>query len=96
MIRDTGIRWNPTPPNALPRRRRAGGFNTPKGCTIPKRLPITRDEIPKNSGTNLPANLRRGKPFQPSHDPRRNVTKGGRPPDEFKALMRALVTEQAG
>ena len=56
----------------------------------------TRDEIPKNSGTNLPANLRRGKPFQPSHDPRRNVTKGGRPPDEFKALMRALVTEQAG
>ena len=43
--------------------------------------------------TNLPRKLR-GKPFQPGHDPRRNVTKGGRPSDDFTATMRALASDE--
>ena len=43
--------------------------------------------------SNLPANLR-GRPFQKGHDPRRNLTKGGRPSDEFIASMRALASSE--
>lgn len=41
--------------------------------------------------SNLPTNLR-GKPFVKGHDPRRNLTVGGRPSDEFTAAMRALAS----
>ena len=58
------------------------------------RLQMTRAELPIAAGTNLPRKLR-GKPFQPGHDPRRNLTKGGRPSDEFIASMRALASSDA-
>ena len=54
-------------------------------------LPIIRVDNSVDAGTNLPRKLR-GKPFQPGPDPRRNVTKGGRPTDEFLASMRALAS----
>jgi hypothetical protein len=57
-------------------------------------LPIVTDEKPVVAGTNLPRKLR-GKPFQLGPDPRRNLTKGGRPSDEFTASMRALASSDA-
>ena len=42
---------------------------------------------------NLATNLR-GKPFLKGHDPRRSLTKGGRPTDEFLASMRSLASSE--
>lgn len=36
----------------------------------------------------------KGKPFKKGHDARRSLTGGGRPPDEFRALMRECVSRQ--
>ena len=60
-------------------------------------LPMGRHEQTTEAGTNLPRNLPRnlrGKPFQNGYDSRRNMTKGGRPTDEFLAAMRALASSE--
>ena len=56
--------------------------------TQPSPSPTERDTTAAR--TNLPRKLR-GKPFQVGHDPRRNLTAGGRPADNFVAAMRALA-----
>ena len=53
--------------------------------------PLAHREQPITPRTNVPAPLR-GRPFTKGHDPRRNVTTGGRHSDEFKASMRALAS----
>ena len=54
-------------------------------------MPLARGEQPITTRTNVPTNLR-GAPFKKGHDPRRNVTTGGRHSDEFKASMRVLAS----
>ena len=54
-------------------------------------MPLARGEQPITTRTNVPTNLR-GVPFKKGHDPRRNVTTGGRHSDQFKADMRALAS----
>ena len=57
-------------------------------------MPLARGENAVDGRTNLPRKLR-GKPFQAGHDPRRNLTAGGRPADKFIASMRALASAEA-
>lgn len=57
----------------------------------PSPSPTERDTTAAR--TNLPRKLR-GKPFQAGHDPRRNLTAGGRPADDFIASMRALASSE--
>jgi len=47
----------------------------------------------KKQPTATPKKL--GRPFQKGPDPRRCVTSPGRPPDEFRAMMRELASRQA-
>ena len=54
-------------------------------------MPRAHGEQPNTPRTNVPTPLR-GRPFTKGHDPRRNVTTGGRHSDEFKASMRALAS----